>query len=213
MPVQAFVTAASSDKNVQQITITDSFGIIRGSSNPKLVGQPYRVHSEERLLRSNAAQAITSTGSSSRDGYRIVHTIRYAGRPFGTVDLVVGKAELRAAMLASRNLLLALGAFMFLVVLCVSFLLAQLLQRPLHRLQKALGEAAKGKLDFRISHRRTDEFGQLFDAFNTLAASLESREWGGDTIATGSSLDATRIDARPAIPFEARRSAAERRSA
>ena len=42
--------------------------------------------------------------------------------------------------------------------------------RPLRRLQQALEDAAEGNFSFRISHRRRDEFGATFDAFNHAAA-------------------------------------------
>jgi serine/threonine-protein kinase len=199
LPVQAFVTTASADANVQQIIMVDAFGIIRGSSNPALVGTRYRPPASEKRVQSDRTQLVTET-PGEKGGFRFVRTIRYAGKPFGKIDLVMSKAELVAAAHSARNLLLALGFVVFLVVIGVSFAIARLLARPIRRLRAALDEAASGRLNFRISHSRRDEFGELFDAFNDLAGSLEERSFQAGPDADATSLDATRIEPRTAAP-------------
>jgi methyl-accepting chemotaxis protein len=47
--------------------------------------------------------------------------------------------------------------------------------QPLRRLRAALDDAAAGDLDFRISHQRRDEFGDLFESFNALVAGVQKR--------------------------------------
>lgn len=200
LPVQAFVGAASRDPNMQQITMVDAFGIIRGSSDPRQVGRRYVPAPDEAVVERAAQQVVTSLGTGKREGFRFVRTISYAGQPFGKVDLVVGKADLKAAAASSRNLLLALGLVIFLAVLSISYAVAQLLARPIRRLKQALVDASSGKLDFRISHNRTDEFGELFDGFNALAAALQASASGREATMEATSLDATRIDARTSVP-------------
>ena len=39
LPTQAFVQAAASDPNIEQLTVVDSDGVIRGSKNPEF-GRP-----------------------------------------------------------------------------------------------------------------------------------------------------------------------------
>jgi serine/threonine-protein kinase len=196
LPVQAFVTAASDDENVQQITMVDAQNIIRGSSDPALVGHRYVAPKGEALVERDGRQLVSATDLDGQRGFRFVRTILYAGKPFGKIDLTVGRADLDAAAASSRNMLIAFGVAIFLVVLGVSFAIARLIERPLRRLREALRDVASGKADFRISHRRRDEFGELFDQFNDLAASLE-RHGAAETESSG--LDATRIDARPSI--------------
>lgn len=201
LPVQAFITAASSDANVQQITMVDAFGIVRGASDPRRIGRRYAEIGGEKVVQSSASQTVTSTiGNGNAEGFRFVRTISYAGRPFGKIDLVVGKAELEAAAERSRQLLIGLATIILLCVMFVSFTIATLLALPVRRLKAALADAASGKLDFRISHNRKDEFGDLFDGFNRLAASLEARSCSDRTLSPSVSLDATRIDGTTAIP-------------
>lgn len=200
LPVQAFVTAASDDENVQQITMVDAFGIIRGSSDPARVGRRYVAPGGEALIQRDERQLVSAAGEDGQRGFRFVRTIVYAGKPFGKIDLTVGRADLDAAAESSRNLLIGFGVAIFLIVFGVSFAIAQLIERPLRRLGEALRDAASGKVDFRISHHRKDEFGELFDRFNALAASLERH---GVDKSGPSGLDATRIDPQPAIAGQA----------
>ncbi|UVO52466.1 HAMP domain-containing protein [Sphingomonas sp. SUN019] len=60
-----------------------------------------------------------------------------------------------------------------LAVLVVGYLSGALVARPLARLRRALDEAADADFALRISHRRRDEFGAAFDAFNRAAAAVE----------------------------------------
>lgn len=197
LPVQGFIAAASEDPGVRQIVMIDARGIVRGASDQKLLGRRFRPAEGEGLLASGPDQVVTATQGAD---FRFLRTIRYAGQPFGKIELVVGSEELKAAAERSRNLLIGLGLGLMLVVLALSYLVAQRLARPIRRLRQALADAAAGKLDFRISHNRRDEFGDLFDQFNALAAALDERMGGsGDRAQPDVSLDATRIDAAPAI--------------
>ena len=77
---------------------------------------------------------------------------------------------------SSRNLLIGLGIALLLVVLALSYAIGASVARPVERLRRALTDAAAGNRDFRISHRRKDAFGELFDAFNSLADTVQREE-------------------------------------
>ena len=189
LPVQAFIAAASRDSGVRRIVMVDANGIVRGSTDERAIGTRYRPPAAEERLAEAPDQLATATGE---DGFRFVRTIRYSGQPFGTIDVVVDRTELDAAARSSRDLLIGLGIALLLVVLALSYAIGQSIARPVERLRKALSDAASGNRDLRISHSRTDAFGELFDAYNGLAESLDhdpEKPGAGDLI----SLDATRI--------------------
>ena len=192
-PVQAFVAAASRDSGISEIVVVDAGGVVRGSTDPRRAGRPYRAVGQERSLAEQRDQSITATSGGD---FRFVRTIRYAGRPFGRVEIVTDHAALDAAASSSRNLLIGLGLGLFLIVLALSYVIGQSVARPVERLRRALEDAASGHRDFRISHRRTDAFGDLFDAYNGLAESLD-QDAGGPARAAPLSLEATRIGPVP----------------
>jgi HAMP domain-containing protein len=176
LPVESFVKAASADPNVQQLTVVDAGGVIRAASDPAVVGRRYVGPAGESRVQVGADTVVTETDPKvGQAGFRFVRPITYAGRPFGMVDVVVSKNELNAAARASGWLLLGLSLVTLGAVIAVSYILARMLAAPIRRLTKALSQAAAGDLDFRLSHSRKDEFGELFDAFNGLSAAMQER--------------------------------------
>lgn len=175
-PVNAFVRSAASDANIRQITVVDADGLIRGASDPEQIGQIYETPRGERTVQKNAAMTVTSTRlAGGEGGFRFVRPIIYAGRSYGMVDVTVSKAELEAAGALSRWLLAALSLVTLGVVVATSYAGTRLMAAPVRRLKQALADAADGQLNFRISHNRKDEFGDLFDGFNRLATATQER--------------------------------------
>ncbi|RHW16951.1 HAMP domain-containing protein [Sphingomonas gilva] len=166
VPLQAFVATAVRNENVARLVVTDDRGVIRAASDPRLQGKRYVAPGGE-----------TKVGNATRtaQGYRFVRPITYAGAEFGKVDLLLKRDELDAAIANTRMLLIALAVVVMGIVLAIGLASAQMISRPVRRLRRALDDAAKGDLAFRISHRRRDELGGLMDAFNRMAAAIEPR--------------------------------------
>jgi eukaryotic-like serine/threonine-protein kinase len=125
-------------------------------------------------------------------GIRFVRPIRYAGANFGSVDLVLRRDALDAAVAGARGSLIILSLIVMMAVILVGYLSGAMVARPLAQLRRALEDAAKSGFAHRISHRRRDEFGAAFEAFNQAAARLGAE---GHEIAhePEASLLATRI--------------------
>ena len=191
--VQAFIAAAPNDESVRWMTMVDSDGVIRGSSDPRLLGRRYRMPGGEAVIFGEGdAMATNVVMADGHAGFRFVHPILYAGRRFGTIEVSMSKAGLDAAAATTRRLLFGLGAFVLLVAACTGFIIARLIETPLRRLKHALQDTAMGNLDFRISHRRKDEFGELFDSFNLSVIAMQERLEASDHVPGGPPLDATR---------------------
>ncbi|MBR0553322.1 protein kinase domain-containing protein [Stakelama marina] len=173
MPLQAFVASAAGDANVRRIVVVDDRGIVRAAGDKSLIGNPYRQPAGEPHVDFKGKANITESTGSRGDGYRFVEPIEYAGANFGKVDLVIGRQALDSAIASARNLLIGLSIIVMGVVFAIGYMSARIIARPIRRLRRALDDAAKGRLGFRISHRRRDELGQLFDSFNHMAATLE----------------------------------------
>lgn len=175
LPVEAFVKSAVADPNIKRLSVVDAEGVVRASSDPALLGRPHQGVGAEPVLQSRDGTTVTLAGLEGAQDLRFVRPITYAGRDFGLVDVRLSKAELDAAARLSRMLLLALGLIIVGTVIGTSYAVVRALAQPVQRLKGALDRAADGDFDFRLSHNRSDEFGELFDAFNRLAATLEAR--------------------------------------
>ncbi len=185
-PVQAFVDVAARDPSVRHIVVIDAAGIVRGSSRPSLLGGRDALPSEP-VIAEDGNERISALGTD----FRFRRTIEYAGHSFGTVELVMSGDAFRQAAREARWLIVAIGLGLLGVILLIGHTVAAMVAKPLHRLKTALEDAAAGRIGFRISHRRNDELGELFDAYNDLAATLETMSSAPEIVAPP--LEATRV--------------------
>ena len=213
-PIDAVISAAAKDQSVRWMTMVDADGMVRGASDPKMLGTRYRTPSREAVVHRTPDVTVTDVKQDDgRPGFRFVHPIVYAGKRFGLIEVSIDKGDLQAAAATSRDWMLAFGAVVLLVVATLSFMMAKLLERPMRRLKAALRDAAMGDLDFRISHNRHDEFGELFDGFNMLAMSMGERLAAAERPSgVPRAVDATQI-ASPTLPGTKAASAPARTSA
>lgn len=174
--LQAFVATAAQDGGVRDIVVADVNGIVRAATQAELVGRPYRAPAAEAILSGSGDTVVANAADQGAGaGLRFVRPIRYAGARFGTVDLVLKRTALDSALATSKMLLVALSIIVMIAVAIVGYLSGSLVARPLRRLRQALDDAAQSDFALRISHRRRDEFGDAFDAFNRAAAATEAR--------------------------------------
>jgi serine/threonine protein kinase/HAMP domain-containing protein len=195
LPTQAFVMSAASDPNVTQMLVIDHQGVIQASSCADLVGGRYLSPRGRRLASDRADVAVTTMRSGDGSlSFRFTRPIEYAGQHVGLVEVSIRRTELDAAASLSRLMLFGLGALTVLLVAGLTIAAAKFVLRPLGRLRAALDDASRGNLDFRISHQRRDEFGDLFEAFNVMALAVQKRlEAGG--FAVPAQLESTTITA------------------
>jgi tRNA A-37 threonylcarbamoyl transferase component Bud32 len=179
--LQAFATNATRDPAIRDLVVADTRGVIRAAGDPRLIGQHYHMTAGEAVMPGDGASAVSAAADAGKGaGLRFVHPITYAGARFGTVDLVVRRDGLDAALDGARTSLFLLSIVVMLAVLLVGYLSGAMVARPLARLRRALDEASDAAFAVRISHRRGDEFGAAFDAFNRTAAAIEPRLAGED---------------------------------
>jgi serine/threonine protein kinase/HAMP domain-containing protein len=193
LPLESLVEAAARDKIVRKLRVFDEHGIVRASNDAKGIGK----------AAIGAPAAGTRTSTISGNGFTFIRPIRYANANFGEIEVELGRDAIDSAIATTRTLLLAMAAFVALMVFGASYFAARQLTRPLRRLRAALDDVARGNAAFRLSHRRRDEFGSVFDAFNTMAAAVEER--GMTLPAHASAITQTRIE--PVAPATARRAA------
>jgi serine/threonine-protein kinase len=171
--VEAFVRTAAADENITEMIVADSRGVIRASANASLAGEKYTQPYGQKILDPTRNTSLGNIQTVGGEAFRFVTPILYSGRTVGTVQVGVRKNELQAAAGWTRTLLIGLGVLTMAVTIGLGFFAGRVVLSPLRRLNAALREAGERKFDFRISHKRRDEFGELFDSFNALAETLE----------------------------------------
>lgn len=96
----------------------------------------------------------------------IVGTI-FTSSPINDVKLAVGYI---------RNLMLTISVVSGLIVIILSFLLANSLVKPIGRLTRTSKRMSKGELSSRVAITSNDEIGLLGESFNSMAQQLEKIE-------------------------------------
>ncbi len=180
VPVEAFVRRASDDPTVRNIIVVGADGVVRAATTPALIGQAYAAARGGKVIEQHdGTVASVAAGGQGPSTFRFVRPIRYAGRSFGQVDVEVSKAPLDAAARLAELLLATLGVVTVGGVALTSYFGARALAQPLRRVTAALHEVAGGNIDFRISHKRLDEFGELYDGFNAAIGAVQDRVQAG----------------------------------
>ena len=190
--LQAFVASASDDREIRSMTVVDANDVVRAASEPDRIGARYAAPKGEQRVDAANGAVVTYAGADRNAGLRIVQPIRYAGASYGTVDVVVRTEARASAASTTRSLLVMLSLVVMATVMIVGYWSGAAVTRPLARLRKTLDEAASSGFALRISHRRGDEFGAAFDAFNRAAASMEEKFAVGQ-FDSEASMVATRI--------------------
>ncbi|WP_410512415.1 HAMP domain-containing sensor histidine kinase [Paenibacillus sp. BR2-3] len=81
--------------------------------------------------------------------------------------------QMEQSLSGVRNLLLLSGMGAFLLALGITWIIAQILSRPLLQMQSATRKIAQGELETRLEIRSKDEIGTLAEAINDLAVDLQ----------------------------------------
>jgi len=174
--IDVFIQETTSRQDFTHILVVDYQGMVRGSSDPKLLNQKY-VAPEARPLSSNS-NGVTVNTYSLADGRGVLDfmaPVLFQSKEIGQIHLGLYEAPLRRI---ANLVLLLLGVLTLITSAAVAagtYFLAQRLGDPIRVLRNALHELALGHYDYRIGDKRKDEFGELYADFDQTAQTLEQR--------------------------------------
>lgn len=99
--------------------------------------------------------------------------LRAAGDPFGRLEILHSREEVRRSEAFTRTVLYGLaGTAFLLVLLVVNLLLSKLVVAPVRRVMAAMSQASTGDLQVRLPAASRDEVGTMADAFNRMVGDL-----------------------------------------
>ncbi len=186
--IEVFIQETMTRQNFPYLVVTDDEGVVRGSNDPAQIGQKYVEQMGRPVATPDKSLTVQSLAlADGRDVLNFRSPILFQGTKIGDVHLGILEEPLSRV---ARLILTLLGILTLVtigtVVLGV-YLLARRLARPIRTLKSGLDEIAAGRYDFRIADQRSDEFGELFRAYDRTAAALEARQDrpGGPAIPPG----------------------------
>ena len=159
----------------ERITVADANGVVRAASDAKLVGQPYKPPAGERLgVRDKITAKHYMVNGQPMLGFDV--PVTFQDQVAGRVALGIHEEPLTRVKNLSITLMAMLALVTVLAVAVAMYFVANWFAKPIKLVGESMGEVAKGRFDHRIAEHRKDEFGQLYAAFDDMAAALAERE-------------------------------------
>ena len=151
------LSATRSDKDVAYVVVTDPAG---------------------RALAAFHQERATGRTGVSADGslYEVMTPIRDGSRVLARLRIGISLARINGEVRETRIAIGILTAVILAFGLAAVVLLSNVLTRPLREVAAGAERIAAGELDARVPSGRSDEIGQLANAFNDMAGKVAERD-------------------------------------
>ena len=168
-PVEVAVQEIMKTSTFERVSVVDLAGVVRVSSQPSLIGKPY-------LSPGSLKDGVWHYASGGESVLGFEAPVLFQGKQVGRVALGIPEAPLTAVARLSITLMIVLLVVTVLAVAIAMYFVANWFAKPIRLVGESMAEIGKGRFDHRIGEQRKDEFGQLFQAFDAMAAALQKRE-------------------------------------
>ncbi len=174
--LESFINEAAGRKTFSYLIVTDREGIVRGASDTSLVGQTYEsVEPNESMVEKDGVQTTSLELANGDMVFDIEAPILFQDIVVGKIILGLSQKSLTAVKSVTGWLMFVLALVTTIAVSVVLYIFGALITRPLRLLNNSMKQIESGEMDTRISLTRKDELGEMFETFNTMAASLQQK--------------------------------------
>jgi eukaryotic-like serine/threonine-protein kinase len=195
-------------RNFERVLVVDRTGVVKVSSQAQaaLQNQPYVALGVPVDVLGGATVRRYESAGESVLGFEA--PILFQDKQIGKVTLGIAEAPLTRV---ARLSMVLMGVLLLVTVLAVAiamYFVANWFAKPIRLVSESMAEIGKGRFDHRINEARSDEFGELFDAFDKMAGALQTREPGSPPApltvlpAAARALDKAQAAALPPTPAE-----------
>lgn len=165
------VNSITQERSFVYLDVGDREGVIIASNMPDRVGQ---LMDEPVLFEpgDTNVKVVEAADREYRKLFKFTAPVNYADTRVGTISLGLSGNALESALTNSLIMLFIIALITTALVSWSAWYLIGVVSNPLLKVQAALKELSRGGLTERISHKRKDQVGELYDAFNTLAEQI-----------------------------------------
>jgi len=177
--IELFVKEASERQNFDHLTIVDHRGIIRGSTDPKDIGQKFIPQNDivnPDGVNVNMVKLYQRVFKNEGKISNFEAPILFQQKKIGSVHLGISQESLEKLAELTVYMMITLLIITISVVVIFSYALGRYFSAAITVVRKAVEDVRDGHLDRRISQKRNDEFGQLYSSFNDMADALQKRD-------------------------------------
>jgi eukaryotic-like serine/threonine-protein kinase len=163
-------------RNFERVSVVDRTGLVRVSSQASTQNQPYVALGVPVDVLGGATVRRYESAGESVLGFEA--PILFQDKQIGRVTLGIAEAPLTRV---ARLSMVLMGVLLLVTVLAVAiamYIVANWFAKPIRLVSESMAEIGKGRFDHRIAEVRSDEFGELFNAFDKMAGALQTREPG-----------------------------------
>ncbi len=178
LPVDLSLSQIMKTGDFYSISVLDRGGVVRASSQPELVGQPYKPPPSEVLADREGGLPVTRFKAAGETVLGFEAPITFQNKQVGRVELALREKPVVQVARLSMGLMAVLVVVTVLAVAVAMYFVANWFAQPIKLVGESMGEIAKGRFDHRIREQRKDEFGELYMAFDRMAQALQDRQSG-----------------------------------
>ena len=174
--IELFVQDSVAKQEFTFLKIVDHQGIIRGSNNAEDINLPYKQNSKIIQKHLHSGVSAQHLHLNSENVIDFVSPIVFQNTEIGKIHLGLSQKPLNAL---SEKMMWGLGFFTLFTIFAVfiaAYYLAKQVVIPINTLNKALKEISTSHYAYRIGIERKDEFGNLFNNFDEMAAHLQKND-------------------------------------
>lgn len=171
--LESFVDDASKRRTFRYLVVSDHQGIIRSATDQSQIGQSWQPDSNAEKVYEQEDVVVASADSDRGKVFNFNLPVLFGDTVVGEINLGVETTALDAALATTQRMMFVLAFAIVLAVSVVIYIFNKLIAKNVLLATQALTLFGGGQLETRISKTRTDEFGDLFKAFNDMADALE----------------------------------------
>lgn len=168
--LEALVQDASRRNTFRYLTVSDHTGTVRSATDEALVGNSKPEFAGSEVLFAQEDILVNDVGEAI---YNFSVPVLFNDTQVGSVDVGLGTSSLEEALSTTSRMLLILALAMVLTVSITVFIFNKLTSRYLGKVTQAMRLFGRHHHEVRLTQIRSDEFGELFSAFNAMADSVE----------------------------------------
>ncbi len=174
--LESFVEDASARETFAYLAVSDHENIVRSASDTQWVGSPWQMATAAELLfKENDVEVHRIETAGGAEIFNFHLPILFRQTRVGMVNVGLDQTGLNAALETTAQLLMGLALAIVAATVVVIYVFNQLVAKNLALSTQALRLFRKGQVEARISKERSDEFGDLFRAFNSMADEVQER--------------------------------------
>ncbi len=172
--IDVFVQEVARALALKSLAVSDSGGLVHVSADAAGVGKQAAPLAGETLATAErGVRVVRTTMRSGESVFDFEAPITFQNKRVGMVRLVLPEAPLARAAQQSLILLGLLLVITAATVGLATYVLVEYYAKPLRLLRESLDEIRNGRYAYRINETRRDEFGEVYAAFDAMAARLE----------------------------------------